>query len=120
MRIIVLGFAVLACLKVWTQDRLYRTVMSDVLIQAYRERAQQVCQKEVTKPAKSPSTSWAAVPAAEIVIGNPHASVAIWDVDNPLWDVRYRHPHIVLTAAGNAKTTCAYDLVVGLVSFSTR
>ena len=39
MRIIVIGFAILACIKVWTQDRMYRAIMSDALVQAYRERA---------------------------------------------------------------------------------
>ena len=52
----------------------------------------------------------------EVVIGNPHTAVAIWDIDNPLWDVRYRHPHILVSGGAEARKTCAYDLTAGLVS----
>ena len=122
MRMIVIAFALLAGFKVWTQDRFYRSAMSDALIQAYRERAQQVCQKEGAKTSKAAVGAWTMAP--EVMIGSPLPSVALWDVDNPLWNVRYRHPHIILTAvsttSGSAKTTCAYDLMVGLASFSAR
>ena len=120
MRIIVIAFAVLAGLKVWTQDRLYRSVMSDALAQAYRERAQQTCLKDAAKPPKSQPNPWTSPTGADLIIGSPGADVALWDVDNPLWDVRFRHPHLVLTAAGNSKLTCTYDLVAGLATISSR
>jgi hypothetical protein len=120
MRMIVLAFALVAATKVWTQDRMYRSVMSDALVQAYRERAQQVCLKDTVKPAKSTALPWTASATAEIVIGSPNAAVALWDYNNPMWDVRYRHPHLVLTAIGNAKMSCAYDLAVGVATLSQR
>ena len=121
MRKIVIFFAVLAAFKVWTQDRFYRSVMQDALVQAYRERAATVCQKEAQKPGKgAPGQLWPATAAAELVIGSPAAKVALWDFDNPMWDVRFRHPHLVLTAPGTPKTRCAYDLTVGLASFTER
>lgn len=120
MRVIVLCFAVVAGLKVWTQDRFYRAAMSDVLVQTYRERAQQSCQKELAKPAKSPVATWTPDQHAEIVIGNPHAVVALWDFDNPLWEVRFRHPQLILTSGSPKKVNCAYDLVAGLASVGPR
>jgi hypothetical protein len=112
MRFLVLAFGCLACFKVWTQDRLVRAAMGDALIQAYRERAQQVCARETSKtglPAQWPASS-----TAEITIGSQIAGVMLWDFDNPLWDVRYRHPHLVLTAAGPRKLRCSYDLNAGV------
>ncbi|MDP1601983.1 MAG: hypothetical protein Q8M03_01835 [Legionella sp.] len=112
MRFIVIAFAALACLKVWTQDKLYRSAMSDALIEAYRERAQQVCSRESAKHGAAGSGLWAS--AAEITVGSKVASVMLWDYDNPLWGVRYRHPHLVLTSGGARKLTCSYDLMVGV------
>jgi hypothetical protein len=117
MRKIVIFFAVLAALKVWTQDRVYRSVMNDALVQAYRERATVVCQKEAAKPAKGTSTlAWPGNAAAEVMIGAPGIDVKLWDFDNPMWDVRFRHPHLVLTAPGQANRRCAYDLTAGIAT----
>ncbi len=121
MRKVVMIFAALAATKVWTQDRFYRSVMQDALVQAYRERAAQLCQKEAQKPGKSGlSAAWLSPTTAEVTIGAPGMDVALWDLDNPLWEVRFRHPHLVLTANGGARTRCAYDLVFGLASLSGR
>ena len=51
MRIVVIGLVLLAGLKVWTQDRMYRSVTGEVLIEAYRERAIEVCRKQSAKTA---------------------------------------------------------------------
>ena len=47
MRMVVIGLVLLAGLKVWTQDRTYRSVMGDALVEAYRERAIEVCRLEL-------------------------------------------------------------------------
>ena len=112
MRFIATAFAALACLKVWTQNKLYGSAMSAALIDAYRERAQQVCSRESAKHGTPGSGPWTS--AAEITVGSNVASVMLWDYDNPLWDVRYRHPHLVLTSGGARSLTCSYDLKVGV------
>jgi hypothetical protein len=123
MRFLVLGFGLLACVKVWTQDRMVRAAMGEALIQAYREKAQQVCGQESLKadPVKreglkggAGSNPWATSTADEITIGSKLTSVMLWDYNNPMWDVRYRHPHLVLTTHGNRKLRCSYDLAVGV------
>jgi hypothetical protein len=114
MRILVLAFGALACVKVWTQDRFVRAAMGDALIQAYRERAQQVCVRETAKSGTASAAQWTAANSAEITIGSPIAKVMLWDVSNPMWDVRYRHPHLLLTSAGPHKLRCSYDLNAGV------
>ena len=119
MRKIVMLVAALTATKVWTQDRFYRSVMQDALVSAYRERATQVCQKLGQKPAGAKTIpAWPEGSQAEVTIGSPQANVALWDFDNPLWDVRFRHPHLILTAAGAGKPRCSYDLTVGLATVS--
>lgn len=129
MRIIVVILAVLAGLKVWSQDRLYRTAMSDALVVAYRDRAAQSCLKATdpgayarqSKSAADTTNPWRATSVApEITIGNKTPDVAIWDVDNPMWDVRFRHPHIVLSAPSGANGDCSFDVVAGVARLSSN
>ncbi len=115
MRVIVIAIATLACAKVWTQDRVYRSIMQDALLQAYEDRAAATCQKEVQRVSRSAQTSFATAADREVVIGNSKTDVAIWDYQNPLWDVRFRHPHVLLTDA-RTKTHCAFDVAAGLAS----
>jgi hypothetical protein len=116
LRFVVLLVAALTGLKVWAQDRYYRGIMHEALIGAYRDRAAAVCLKASPKLAKTAQASvWT---GPEIVIGSKEADVAIWDYENPLWDVRYRHPHLVLKAATEKGAAgdmrCSYDLFAGL------
>ena len=53
---------------------------------------------------------------AGIVIGSPDVRVALWDYDNPLWEVRYRNPHMLLSAEPISDLRCAYDMVAGLAT----
>lgn len=125
MRMVVIGLLLLAGFKVWTQDRVYRSVMSEALIEAYRERAVEVCRKQSGKGARQASNGsvtlpWGSSSDAQIVIGNPEVSVALWDTENPQWGERYQHPNLVLTAsAGEASQRCAYDLRDGLATLSS-
>lgn len=114
MRVIVIAFALLAGLKVWTQDRFYRAALSDALIEAYRERAQVVCARASGKHGTTGTEIWSAANTAEVTVGSSVASVMIWDYENPLWGVRYRNPHLVLTADGPRKLTCSYDMTAGV------
>jgi hypothetical protein len=123
MRTFVVILALLASLKVWTQDRMYRSVMGDALVTAYRERAIEVCRKQTAQKAPAAATRtidslWSASSGAEVRLGDPDIDVAIWDTQNPLWDQRFRNPHLILTGAGEPDAHCAYDLQAGVVTLS--
>lgn len=115
MRLLVIAIALLAGLKVWSQDRLYRTAVGETVVAAYRDRAAQSCHKSarVQRPDINP---WQASNGAEVVIGDSKANVTMWDFDNPMWNVRFRHPHLVLTAKGAPGRACVYDLVFGMAT----
>ncbi|MFT3732075.1 MAG: hypothetical protein QM780_11755 [Hyphomicrobium sp.] len=115
MRMILLGLALLAGGKVWYHDNTYRTAMSDAVVEAYRDRAIEVCRRAALKRGTSghdDGNVWGAGSKAEAVIGNPDIGVAIWDTQNPLWNQRFRDPQVILMAA-NAKARCAYDVRQG-------
>lgn len=117
LRMIVVVVAGLTGLKVWAQDRYHRAIFHEALIAAYQDKAEATCQKAFARFARSASPARLREP--EVVIGSPAAQVAVWDFDNPLWDVRYRHPHILLKAETMGELRCAYDLSSGIASFET-
>jgi hypothetical protein len=122
MRFVVITLILLASVKVWTQDRMYRSVMGEALVDAYRERAIEVCRKQTAKklPVASVATAtlWSTASAAEVTLGDPDVDVAIWDTQNPLWPQRFKNPHLVLTTAEGPETRCAYDLHAGVATLS--
>jgi hypothetical protein len=124
MRALVMLLCLLAGLKIWTQDHLYRTATADALIKAYRARAIDACEKggaatATTVLPSSPLTAgtWTEPAAVKLVIGRPDVDVHIWDIDNPLWETRFKHPHLVLSGGGS-DLVCAYDVVAGLATVS--
>lgn len=116
MRAMVLALAVLAGLKVWTQDTFYRSATEDALISAYRGQAIAACQKEPQKDAKGRSlapsiVTWAAPATVSLVIGNRNVPVHIWEIDHELWDARYKRAYLLLTSGErHARLVCAYDI----------
>jgi hypothetical protein len=123
MRFVVIILVLLASLKVWTQDRMYRSVVGEALVDAYRDRAIEVCRKQTAKKAPVASTRavselWSVASSAEITLGATGVDVAIWDTQNPLWQQRFRNPHLVLTGSGDSNAHCAYDLHAGVATLS--
>jgi hypothetical protein len=122
MRFVVLILVLLAGVKVWTQDRTYRSAMGEALVTAYRERAIEICRQQTAKQARIASSTvaslWNASSDAEVTLGDSDISVAIWDTQNPLWSQRFRNPHLILTGAGEPSAHCAYDLHAGIATLS--
>lgn len=123
MRFVVIILVLLASLKVWTQDRMYRSVVGEALVDAYRERAIEVCRKQTARTvpvasAHTVSQLWSSSSVAEITLGDSDVNVAMWDTQNPLWQQRFRNPHLVLTGAGESSAHCAYDLHAGVATLS--
>lgn len=106
--------ASLAVAKVWASDRYHRAIYSDALIAAYGDKARVTCQKEFGRITRAYGNL--KLSATNVVIGSPAVKVAMWDMDNPLWEVRYKHPHLMLTAEPLADLRCAFDVTAGLAS----
>ena len=116
MRAVVLILAGLAGLKVWTHDHIYRSATEDALVHAYRDSAIDACQKGRRKDTDGKlSVNWNNTSSIHLVIGKRDVDVAIWDVDNPLWPVRYKYPLLVLKGGDY---TCEFDMTLGTASVS--
>jgi len=116
MRALVLALALLAGLKIWAQDSMYRSATDQALISAYRDRAVLACQAAPQKVGGSStlagvSVNWARSTEERLVIGNPHLSVYPWEVEHELWNARYKTAYLILNSP--AGMDCVYDLAIG-------
>ena len=112
MKAIVLLLALLAAAKLGYQEYLFRGATRDALIGAYKEHAVQACQKDArTLTLGLGAQAWANPKAVRLVIGKSSIDVYPWQVDDPLWNARYRNPYLVLTAGQRSTTvSCEYDI----------
>ena len=133
LRALVVVLAVLAGVKVWTQERLYREGARDALLLAYRERAIAACQMSAPDAAISRAADpigrlsersvpqstaslplWTRPSSVSLAIGRSSAPVSIWEVNNELWPARFKHPHVVLIAKDHLPNqVCEYDVIEG-------
>lgn len=123
MRLLVLALALLAGLKLWAQDTVYRSATEDALVAAYRDRAVAACQKEPARDGRgsagvTAAVNWSQAPSIKLVIGDNNLSVYVWEVDHELWNARYRTPYLVLVPSDRASIVCTYDIGHGTAHVS--
>ncbi len=107
MRALILALALLAALKIWTQDTFYRSATEEALINAYRARAASACAGLASGPGLTPN--WTAEP--RFVVGNPALKVHIWQFDHEQWNARFRQPFLIFP--GGSGISCTYDILAG-------
>jgi hypothetical protein len=112
----VLALALLAGIKVWVQDTVFRAAAEEALIAAYRDRAVAACQRGPQgdpqgRSLAPPSLDWSHPSQVRLVIGNSGIGVHIWEIDHELWDARYKKPYLVLSSGRGVD--CAFDIGQG-------
>jgi hypothetical protein len=124
MRAIVIFLLLLAAGKLGYQEYLFRTATRDAIIGAYREHAVQACQNDTKGHAFGlAQQAWANPKTLRLVIGKSTLDVYPWQIDNALWNARYRNPYLLLTASQAASqrsvtVRCEYDIVNAAASIS--
>jgi hypothetical protein len=113
MKAIVILLALLAAAKMGYQEYLFRISTRDAVIGAYKEHAVQACQKDArTQTLGLGAQAWANPKTIRLVIGKSSLDVYPWQVDNTLWNARYRNPYLFLTANQRSATiACEYDII---------
>lgn len=131
MRAFVLVLALLAGLKIWASEQLFRSAAEEAVVNAYRERAVAACQREAgrevagrdaARELRSGSlmaAAWAKPAQIRLVIGKRNLEVNIWDRDNALWNTRYKSPYLLLSPPeGTGLGVCEYDVTLGQAAIS--
>jgi hypothetical protein len=119
MRAVVIVLAMLVCVKVWAQDRLYREAANDALLAAYKLHAEAACVARPQTDARGMpvavgSVNWKQPEKAEVMLGNPRLSVPVWQLEHPMWDARYKNPIVRLTVGDRySRLACDYDVMSG-------
>ena len=113
MKTVVFILALLAGLKLGHQEYLYRTATRDVIVAAYKDRAAPGLSTDGRNASLGLAPqAWANPASIRLVIGKSGVDVQLWQVDNDLWNARYRNPFLVLTAgARTGQVYCEYDIV---------
>ena len=113
MKAVVFLLTLLAAVKLAHQEYLFRSATREAILGAYRGHAAEACQREARSQAPGlTAQAWASPAAIELLIGKAGVDVNLWQVDNALWNVRYRNPYLVLTAHQNAGAIyCEYDIL---------
>jgi len=114
MRALILTLALLATLKIWIQDTIYRAATEEALVSAYRARAADACARSTParerRPGDAEAVDWTREAEPRVSVGNPAIPVHIWQFENELWNARFRQPYLVL-AADRTSLSCTYDIL---------
>lgn len=114
MRALVLALALLAALKIWVQDSVYRSATEAALVSAYRARAADVCARispaTLPVPGTAAAVDWSHEAEPRLTVGNPAVQVRVWEFDHELWNARFRQPYLIIAPA-RAGLSCTYDIL---------
>lgn len=113
MKTAVFILVLLASLKLGHHEYLYRSATRDAIVAAYKERAAEACRKDARSAFLGVTPqAWNAPSSVQLMIGKSGLDVQFWEVDNKLWNARYRNPLLVMSA-GSPKgiVYCEYDIV---------
>ncbi|MEZ5817512.1 MAG: hypothetical protein R3D44_10550 [Hyphomicrobiaceae bacterium] len=117
MRFLVFVLVVLAASKVATQQYLISTTKNEIIIAAYKDRAVTACREAARARRLAIPASWAPASDIRVVIGKSSVDVALWQVDNVLWQARYKAPFLVVPVeAPPHGLFCEFDIAQGAAS----
>ena len=115
MRILVILLALLAAGKVAAVEWLHRSASDDIIIAAYGPRALDACGRDARRKSLSiDAAAWRSDTPMRLELGRHSGNVYLWQVDNPEWSQRYRHPYLIVSAGpAGARVECAFDVLTG-------
>jgi len=118
LRVIVAVLAVMACAKLFSHAYFYREATRQIIISTFRDAALDACAANgAVGPLRIPRQAWRDPADIALLIGNRDIDVYLWQINHRLWEARYKHPYLVVTAQANtAHIFCEYDVVRGFAS----
>jgi hypothetical protein len=117
MRVLVVVLALLAALKIGTQQYILATAKSEIIVAAYKERATGACERAAKLQRLEPKAGWARPSEVRLVIGKASLDVQMWQLDHALWQARFKNPYLFLIFSGEPqKLYCEFDVVQGAAS----
>lgn len=113
MRTLVIILMLMAAGKVLAVEYLHRAAGDELVVNAYRTRALETCSREARRKGLA-TANWKADTPITLEIGNRGAAAFVWQVDNPAWSQRFRHPYLHVTGdQGGQPVQCLFDVIAG-------
>lgn len=115
MRWVVYALVALVALKLYGEDWLHRSATEQALQHAFTKDALSACRQDRTHPlnAKAPKM-WDNPHRVSVIIGDPGADVALWQLTDPNWDRAHATAFLLITPADrHSGITCLFDLASG-------
>jgi hypothetical protein len=118
MRVLVAFLALLAALKVGTQQYFASAAKTEVIVSAYRERAAGACERATKLQRLDLKAAWTNPTDIRLVIGKGSLDVRLWQLDHALWSARFKSPYLFLTLDGppSQRVFCEFDIVQNAAS----
>lgn len=117
MRVFVFVLLLLVAAKVGTQQYLASTAKDEVIIAAYRERAVAACRTAARSTHIELAASWTPPQEIRVVVGKSTLDVALWQIDNVLWETRYKTPYLLFAMMETPRPIyCQFDIAQGAAS----
>lgn len=115
MRNLVILAALLAIVKVGYQEYLFRASTREVIVGTFQERALQTCQRQARSQNLTGNiNAWNRPSSVSLVIGKSNLDVYFWQVNNTMWNARFRNPYLFIVAEEKpAYVFCEYDILHG-------
>jgi hypothetical protein len=117
MRVFVFVLLLLVAAKVGIQQYLASTTKDEIIVAAYRDRAVAACRNAARNTLLELSNSWTPPREMRVVIGKGTLDVGLWQIDNALWQTRYKTPYLVFPIV-DAPTPiyCQFNIAQGAAS----
>lgn len=92
---------------------LFRSAAHDVIIETFQATAAQACHSNaITQKISASETAWRNPASLKLVIGKSNLDVYFWQIDNSMWNAKYKNPYMLLVADENpAYILCEYDIL---------
>ncbi|MGE0768787.1 MAG: hypothetical protein AB7L90_20285 [Hyphomicrobiaceae bacterium] len=117
MRIFVFVLLLLVAAKVGTQQYLVSTAKDEIIVAAYRERAVSACRDAARSTRLELSSTWSPPREMRVVVGKGTLDIALWQVDNVLWETRYKTPYLLFPMQDAPKPVyCQFNIAHGAAS----
>lgn len=117
MRVFVLVLLLLVAAKVGTQQYLVSKTKDEIIVAAYRERAVAACRHIARSTQLELPASWTPPREMQVVVGKSTLDVGLWQIDNVLWETRYKTPYLLFAIKNEPHPVyCQFNIAQGAAS----
>jgi hypothetical protein len=111
MRKVAIIIALIFIARIGYEQVMYRSATYDVIVGTHAKSAIKACAKDAANP-KAAEALWAQPSSVKLVIGKSDLDVYFWQVNDLMWQARYKNPYLFITTRNEPNyLLCEYDIM---------